>query len=181
MKQKWSLDKIGFFKGYAAIYAIWLTIVHAFYARVPSLTLSYLATLVAGALPLLMWFLILWAIASGFNRATMPKVFSWKGRVTRLKWLCVIPINLLIVFGTAAFGQLDFSLGIVGVVWMFTIGAWITVVSTTKRLHDINRRGWWQLVGLVPVFGQLAVIIVCGFVKGTIGPNRFGDDPKELL
>ena len=89
--------------------------------------------------------------------------------------------NLLIVFGTAAFGQLDFSLGIVGVVWMFSIGAWITVVSTTKRLHDINRRGWWQLVGLVPVFGRLAVIIVCGFVKGTIGPNRFGDNPKELV
>ncbi|HEY3812215.1 MAG TPA: DUF805 domain-containing protein [Caulobacteraceae bacterium] len=42
---------------------------------------------------------------------------------------------------------------------------------SVKRMHDTDRSGWWVLV---PVFN----IIVCGFLPGTAGPNKFGPDPK---
>jgi uncharacterized membrane protein YhaH (DUF805 family) len=44
-----------------------------------------------------------------------------------------------------------------------------------RRMHDTNRSGWWYFlaftgVGLIPL-----VIWLCA--RGTIGENRFGDDP----
>lgn len=32
---------------------------------------------------------------------------------------------------------------------------------TARRLHDTNRSGWWQLVGLVPVLGWILLIYWC--------------------
>jgi len=46
--------------------------------------------------------------------------------------------------------------------------AWGVMV---RRLHDVDRRGWWILV---PVYG-----IILLFFAGTPGPNRFGEDPKQ--
>jgi len=45
-----------------------------------------------------------------------------------------------------------------------------------RRLHDIDRTGWWLLIGLVPLIG-LIVLIVFFCTAGTPGQNRFGPDP----
>jgi len=29
----------------------------------------------------------------------------------------------------------------------------------TRRLHDVGRSGWWQLVGLVPLIGWVVMIV----------------------
>jgi uncharacterized membrane protein YhaH (DUF805 family) len=42
-----------------------------------------------------------------------------------------------------------------------------------RRLHDINRSGWWQLIAFVPLIGVI-VLIVWACKRGTPGPNRFG-------
>ena len=45
-----------------------------------------------------------------------------------------------------------------------------------RRMHDINKSGWWLLLALVPVFGAIVVLIFyC--LPGTPGANRFGPDP----
>ena len=45
-----------------------------------------------------------------------------------------------------------------------------------RRLHDIDRSGWWLLIGLIPLVG--AILLIVWFCKaGTGGPNRFGPDP----
>ncbi len=45
-----------------------------------------------------------------------------------------------------------------------------------RRLHDIDRSGWWLLLALIPVIG-LIVIIYWAIQRGTNSPNRFGDAP----
>jgi len=46
-----------------------------------------------------------------------------------------------------------------------------------RRLHDINKSGWFLLVSLIPLVGGLYLIYL--FVtEGTIGSNEFGVDPK---
>jgi uncharacterized membrane protein YhaH (DUF805 family) len=53
-----------------------------------------------------------------------------------------------------------------------------SLAVTFRRLHDTNRKGWWILIGLIPLIGQL-VLFIFYLLDGTPGPNRFGPDPKE--
>jgi uncharacterized membrane protein YhaH (DUF805 family) len=46
-----------------------------------------------------------------------------------------------------------------------------------RRLHDIDRSAWWMLIGFIPLIGAI-VLLVFAVLPGTIGPNRFGPDPK---
>ncbi|MGE9293422.1 MAG: DUF805 domain-containing protein [Puniceicoccales bacterium] len=46
-----------------------------------------------------------------------------------------------------------------------------------KRWHDRDKSAWWILIGLIPLVGPIWTLIECGFLKGTDGPNRFGEDP----
>lgn len=48
---------------------------------------------------------------------------------------------------------------------------------SVRRLHDINRTGWWLLLLLLPLIGWL-VLLVFYVTEGTRGENRFGPDPK---
>ena len=46
-----------------------------------------------------------------------------------------------------------------------------------RRLHDVNRSGWWVFIALT-IVGIIPLIIwVCS--KGTDGPNDYGDDPLQ--
>jgi len=47
---------------------------------------------------------------------------------------------------------------------------------SVRRLHDLDRSGWWILLGLIPIVGWI-IIIIWNCSKGTPGPNRFGPDP----
>ncbi len=45
-----------------------------------------------------------------------------------------------------------------------------------RRLHDVDRSGWWLLIGLIPIIGWIT-LIVWQCMRGTDGPNRFGPPP----
>jgi uncharacterized membrane protein YhaH (DUF805 family) len=46
-----------------------------------------------------------------------------------------------------------------------------------KRWHDRDKSGWWSLIGFVPFVGFIWIVIECGCLPGTEGPNRYGPDP----
>jgi uncharacterized membrane protein YhaH (DUF805 family) len=46
---------------------------------------------------------------------------------------------------------------------------------SVRRLHDIDRTGWWILLVLIPLIGAI-VLIIWYCQKGTPGPNRFGTE-----
>ena len=48
---------------------------------------------------------------------------------------------------------------------------------SVKRWHDRDKSGWWVLLNLLPVIGWLWALIDNGFLRGSVGPNRFGEDP----
>ena len=50
------------------------------------------------------------------------------------------------------------------------------IAVSVRRLHDIDRSGWWMLLDFVPVIGWI-VLLVWACTRGTVGPNRFGPDP----
>ncbi len=62
----------------------------------------------------------------------------------------------------------------------FTLAVFLpSLAVSVRRLHDIDRSGWWTLLILIPLVGYIVLLVF--FVKiGTDGPNRFGTDPKGL-
>ena len=44
-----------------------------------------------------------------------------------------------------------------------------------RRLHDLNKSGWWMLLYLTIVGGLVVIYWCC--VKGEESGNRFGPDP----
>jgi uncharacterized membrane protein YhaH (DUF805 family) len=52
-----------------------------------------------------------------------------------------------------------------------------TLAVTVRRLHDIDRTGWWILINLIPLIGTI-VLLVFEVTPGMPGSNRFGPDPK---
>lgn len=51
-----------------------------------------------------------------------------------------------------------------------------TLAVGIRRLHDIDRSGWWLLIWLIPIVGWI-ILIVWACRKGSDGDNRFGPDP----
>jgi uncharacterized membrane protein YhaH (DUF805 family) len=62
---------------------------------------------------------------------------------------------------------------------LFAITVWIAIAVHVKRWHDIDFSGWWVLLGLVPAIGVVA-LIVTGCIRGSVGTNRFGSDPRIM-
>ncbi len=54
----------------------------------------------------------------------------------------------------------------------FTIATFLPSVAVgTRRLHDIDRSGWWQLLYFLPLVGWIVLIIFWAEVSK---PNRYG-------
>ncbi len=59
---------------------------------------------------------------------------------------------------------------------IFAIATFIPLLSANvRRLHDVNRSGWWLLIELT-VIGILLILFWC-CKKGDEGENRFGPKP----
>ena len=60
----------------------------------------------------------------------------------------------------------------------------LTITATSvmvKRLHDTNRSGWYILLLLLPPIAIIYFAIVCGFLKGDEGSNKYGDPPTTKI
>ncbi len=117
--------------------------------------------------------------------------FSGRARRSELWWfvlftyivgLCFFVIDLSL-FGEATTVTTDTSASISSetqfapfstIFWLAALLPYISV--SVRRLHDLDRTGWWYWIGLIPLVGVI-VLIVWFATKGTDGPNRFGDDP----
>jgi len=49
------------------------------------------------------------------------------------------------------------------------------LAAGSRRLHDVDKSGWMQLISLVPIIGWILVIYWLALPSG--GPNRYGDGP----
>lgn len=61
--------------------------------------------------------------------------------------------------------------------WVWTLATIIPSISIgVRRLHDIDRSGWWYLLIFAILIGWI-VLLIWFCTKGTEGDNRFGADP----
>jgi uncharacterized membrane protein YhaH (DUF805 family) len=121
-------------------------------------------------------------------------MWSIQGRVSRSQYWLVAGLSLfvsgiLILFSVLAIPALMFMAFVAPntasmlsiVLNILTIPLWIlSIITTVKRYHDRDKSGWWILIALIPVIGFIWGFVECGFLKGTEGVNRFGDDPLTV-
>ncbi len=69
---------------------------------------------------------------------------------------------------------LGIALDVVLIVATFIPG----IAVTCRRLHDIGKSGWLQLVALIPCVGWIIVIVWC-CQDSMPGDNMYGPNPKE--
>lgn len=116
------------------------------------------------------------------TRMCFQKYAKFQGRARRAEFwwftlflmLAGIGIDLVdrIILG---FRLGEYEIGPIGA--LFAIATFIPAIAVgVRRLHDINRSGWWHLMFLVPIIGWI-VLIVWWATSGNKGENRFGPDP----
>ena len=75
--------------------------------------------------------------------------------------------------GGGALATIVLAIGVIGALALFVPGIAVQV----RRFHDQDRSGWFVLLSFVPYVGGL-ILLVFMCLPGTVGPNRFGPDPK---
>ena len=112
------------------------------------------------------------AVASGFR-----KYVVFNGRSSRSEYWWWI---LFTIIAGVVFGVVDIVIGTYPLLYLLSTLAIILpdLAVTIRRLHDLDKSGWWILIGLIPLIGSIIMLI--WFVgRGTEGPNRFGEDPLQ--
>lgn len=114
--------------------------------------------------------------------------FAFNGRLNRKAyWYRAIVLSLvLLIFAIILETALEISdtnvLGYPFVMVAFVgtlcsyVGLWCLCV---RRMHDLDKSGWWLLLFCLPLVNIGLSILIC-FIKGTEGPNRYGEDPLKL-
>lgn len=62
----------------------------------------------------------------------------------------------------------------------FTLAMLVPSIAIgVRRLHDIDRSGWWLAITLVPIVGAI-VLLFFSAQDSTPGNNRFGAHPRAI-
>ena len=69
------------------------------------------------------------------------------------------------------------NIGATGTVALLLLSLCPGLAVRIRRLHDINQSGWLIFLGVIPVLGFLALLILA-CIDGTSDRNRYGKDPK---
>jgi uncharacterized membrane protein YhaH (DUF805 family) len=98
--------------------------------------------------------------------------FSGRSRRSEF-WLFYLAIIIatILVFSIDVIFVLAGAYGFPIFGFLVELGTFIPLVACNiRRMHDVDRSGWWMLVPLAGVYFL--------FIDGTHGNNRFGSDPK---
>jgi uncharacterized membrane protein YhaH (DUF805 family) len=117
-----------------------------------------------------------------YKTVVFERYALFNGRAMRTEFWMFQLFNFLIsivlaivdaILGTDGGGT---SPGVIG--GLYSLAVLIPSLAVgSRRLHDTNRSGWWQLLYLIPVIGWIVLLIF--FVQDSdAGENQHGPNPK---
>lgn len=85
-------------------------------------------------------------------RVCFSKYADFNGRAGRSEYWWFILFIVIVSLATSMVGSVLSGL--------FSLGTLLpSIAAATRRLHDTNRSGWWQLILIVPVIGAIVLIV----------------------
>lgn len=108
----------------------------------------------------------------GFQDAVRSGFRNWldfEGRATRSEYWWWVVFQIAVSFGLNVI-SFHFLAG------LFVIICLVPSLSlAVRRLHDIDKSGFWLLLTFVPFGGLALLVMFC--LEGTQGANQYGPDP----
>lgn len=100
------------------------------------------------------------------------------GRAPRAEYWYFYLFNFLVVLFVAFFGPAILGEAVTEfLVSLYYLAIILPSLAVTfRRLHDIDKSGWWILIGVIPFIGWIWFFILMA-TKGTTGANQYGPDP----
>lgn len=110
-------------------------------------------------------------------RSGLSKWITFSGRSSRSEFWYWILFVILLSMVLSFIGLSTSSGSIIGFfVAIFFMVAYFSIAI--RRLHDLDKSGWWMLLSLFPVLGTL-ILMAWFTIKGTVGSNQYGADPLD--
>lgn len=115
----------------------------------------------------------------------LQQIFTTEGRLNRLRyfkyqiiWSLLVAIagGILAFMGEFVTGDSNSVLVTIPTGIMSFVGFVGGFRLAIRRLHDLDKSGWFMLLWIVPVVNVIFAIYLFCF-KGTDGYNRYGEDP----
>lgn len=117
----------------------------------------------------------------------LSEIYTAEGRLNRLRYLkymvllaLVASLSTFVMSSMATFLTGDpngFLVKAITFIWAIVAGIG-NIMLMTRRLHDLNKSGYFVLIALIPVIGFLFSIYLF-FAPGQIGWNQYGADPLQ--
>jgi uncharacterized membrane protein YhaH (DUF805 family) len=132
---------------------------------------------------------------TGFYKA-LTKYFNFKTRSARSEFWSFVFVNFILSVGIA--GAFLFTSGVIfngfefdfdsannaskvlAISFFAHIAVMIipTVSLAVRRVHDINKKGAWALISLIPLIGSV-IYLKFALTRGDSGENLYGEDPSK--
>lgn len=113
----------------------------------------------------------------------LKQYFDFSGRARRKEYWMYTLFNVIVAFALGIIDGITGAklggemFGLLGT--LYTLAVLIPGIAVgVRRMHDLDRSGWWLLIAFVPVIGAI-VLLVWACSEGSRGSNRFGPDPKS--
>jgi uncharacterized membrane protein YhaH (DUF805 family) len=83
-------------------------------------------------------------------------------------------VILASIFGTAS----EEDLGLRVIYGLFALAIILpTLSATVRRLHDVGKSGWWILISIIPLIGDIWLFVLM-VTDSQPGDNQYGPNPK---
>mgnify|MGYP001194565425 FL=1 len=117
-----------------------------------------------------------------YKKVVFENYANFSGRARRSEYWFFVLFNM--IFAICAM-VLDNLLGLnfdpIPYGWFYVLYALAVFIPglavAVRRLHDVNKSGWFFFIVLVPIIGPIWLLVLF-FSEGTTGKNNYGEDPK---
>lgn len=119
------------------------------------------------------WYLLVLKRYAEFNGRSRRKEY-WMFTLYSL-----VIFMVLYIAGFVTIEKTGISMVFFGLAFIYALAILVpNLAVSVRRLHDIDKSGWFILLAFVPVVSLVLLVLFC--LDGTPGDNRFGPSPKAV-
>jgi uncharacterized membrane protein YhaH (DUF805 family) len=111
-------------------------------------------------------------LVNAWKNAVLENYANFSGRANRPQywWFTLTAIIISVVLQVLTNAASIF--GLIAVIYSLAVLI-PSIALAVRRLHDINKSGWWLLITFIPIIGFI-ILIVWAATRGTEGENDHG-------